>query len=83
MIVDTQNTKIKTAIKKGIDTQNISIAELARKSGVSKRSIFSILAGESLREHTTQKILKALGYSLKVEYEIKISKDSTQTASAK
>lgn len=74
MIVDTKSPIIAETLKKARLEKGIKVAQLARETGVSKRSIFSIESGESVREETVNKLFDYLGYKVDVTFKVKISK---------
>jgi len=78
MIINTDDKKIVETLRQLLESQNVKVAQLARISGISKRSIFSLLKGESLKRETIENLFNSLGYTVKVECKIYIEEIKKQ-----
>lgn len=56
-------------IKEKRENASISQLELAKKAGVSVRSVAAIEGSESVRKSTIEKVADALGYELVISYD--------------
>jgi len=65
-----ENSLVKNNLRKIREERLISMAELARRAGVSNKTIMRIEQGYSCRLDTKRKILKGLGLKLSARDEV-------------